>query len=52
MVEVTTPVICYVNQNFGEKEVVQRDAVVKEYLGISPAKGKEIVLSYKDTWDK
>ncbi len=35
MVAVTTPVICYVNRNFGVKEVVQRDAVVKEYLGIS-----------------
>ena len=41
MVAVTTPVICYVNRNFGEKEVVQRDAVVKEYLGISMRKGRK-----------
>lgn len=41
MVAVTTPVICYVNRNFGVKEVVQRDAVVKEYLGISMRKGRK-----------
>ena len=37
MVAVTTPVICYVNRDFGVKEVVERDAVIKEYLGISIA---------------
>ena len=41
MVAVTTPVICYVNRDFGVKEVVQRDAVVKEYLGISMRKGRK-----------
>lgn len=41
MVAVTTPVICYVNRNFGVKEVVQRDAVVKEFLGISMRKGRK-----------
>ena len=47
MVAVTTPVICYVNRNFGEKEVVQRDAVVKEYLGISMRKGRKLKLFYR-----
>lgn len=47
MVAVTTPVICYVNRNFGEKEVVQRDAVVKEYLGISMRKGRKMKLFYR-----
>ncbi len=47
MVAVTTPVICYVNRNFGEKEVVQRDAVVKEYLDISMRKGRKLKLFYR-----
>lgn len=47
MVAVTTPVICYVNRNFGEKEVVQRDAVIKEYLGISMRKGRKMKLFYR-----
>ena len=47
MVEVTTPVICYVNRNFGEKEVVQRDAVVKEYLGISKRTGRKLFYRIK-----
>ena len=47
MVAVTTPVICYVNRDFGEKEVVQRDAVVKEYLGISMRKGRKLKLFYR-----
>lgn len=47
MVAVTTPVICYVNRNFGVKEVVQRDAVVKEYLGISMRKGRKMKLFYR-----
>ena len=47
MVAVTTPVICYVNRNFGEKEVVQRDAVVKEYLGISMRKGTNLFYRIK-----
>ena len=41
MVAVTTPVICYVNRDFGVKEVVERDAVIKEYLGISMRKGRK-----------
>lgn len=47
MVAVTTPVICYVNRNFGVKEVVQRDAVIKEYLGISMRKGRKMKLFYR-----
>lgn len=47
MVAVTTPVICYVNRNFGVKEVVQRDAVIKEYLGISKRKGRKMKLFYR-----
>ena len=47
MVAVTTPVICYVNRNFGEKEVVERDAVIKEYLGISMRKGRKMKLFYR-----
>ena len=47
MVEVTTPVICYVNRNFGVKEVVQRDAVIKEYLGISMRKGRNLFYRIK-----
>lgn len=47
MVAVTTPVICYVNRNFGVKEVVQRDAVVKEYLGISMRKGTKLFYRIK-----
>ena len=47
MVAVTTPVICYVNRNFGVKEVVQRDAVVKEYLGISMRKGRKLFYRIK-----
>lgn len=47
MVAVTTPVICYVNRNFGEKEVVQRDAVIKEYLGISMRKGRNLFYRIK-----
>ena len=47
LVAVTTPVICYVNRNFGEKEVVQRDAVVKEYLDISMRKGRKLKLFYR-----
>ena len=45
MVAVTTPVICYVNRNFGVKEV--RDAVIKEYLGISMRKGRKLKLFYR-----
>ena len=47
MVAVTTPVICYVNRNFGVKEVVERDAVIKEYLGISMRKGRKLKLFYR-----
>ena len=47
MVAVTTPVICYVNRNFGVNEVVQRDAVIKEYLGISMRKGRKMKLFYR-----
>lgn len=47
MVAVTTLVICYVNRNFGVKEVVQRDAVIKEYLGISKRKGRKMKLFYR-----
>lgn len=47
MVAVTTPVICYVNRNFGVKEVVQRDAVVKEYLGVSIRKGRKLFYRIK-----
>ena len=47
MVAVTTPVICYVNRNFGVKEVVERDAVIKEYLGISMRKGRKMKLFYR-----
>ena len=47
MVAVTTPVICYVNRNFGVKEVVERDAVIKEYLGISKRKGRKMKLFYR-----
>lgn len=47
MVAVTTPVICYVNRDFGVKEVVERDAVIKEYLGISMRKGRKLKLFYR-----
>lgn len=47
MVAVTTPVICYANRNFGVKEVVQRDAVIKEYLGISMRKGRKLFYRIK-----
>ena len=47
MVAVTTPVICYVTRNFGVKEVVQRDAVIKEYLGISMRKGRKLFYRIK-----
>ena len=46
-IAVTTPVICYVNRNFGVKEVVQRDAVIKEYLGISMRKGRKLFYRIK-----
>ena len=47
MVAVATPVICYVNRNFGVKEVVQRDAVIKEFLGISMRKGRKLFYRIK-----
>lgn len=47
MVAVTTPVICYVNRDFGVKEVVERDAVIKEYLGITMRKGRKLKLFYR-----
>ena len=46
-IAVTTPVICYVNRNFGVKEVVQRDAVIKEYLGVSMRKGRKLFYRIK-----
>ena len=35
------------NRNFGVKEVVERDAVIKEYLGISMRKGTKLFYRIK-----